>query len=1066
MKKVRCLLFFLFLLLFNNWVIAQKKTITGKVIDKATGEPLIGANVLIEKVKGGVTTKEDGSYSISLPNGKSVLIFSYVGYASQLITVGTNTTINVELVATPSTESEVIVIGYGTQKKSSVTGSVVKYKNERLDEVPVARLDQALQGKMAGVQIQNLTSEAGAAPKINIRGTTSISAGSNPLVVVDGHPVPDGLAFVNMADVESVEVLKDAASSAIYGSRGANGVILITTKEGKADKARYNLKASSGIKSSYKLHPLMSVTEFTKLHFDEAALRANDPTVPVNSRNLITPGERASYVIEQTLLDGKGTDWQKEAVRDANMSNVQLSVSGGKKEVKYFVSGSYQKDDGLMHHSSFNRLTLRARLDMQLGKKVKLNLNFNPSYSTRERPATSFIDFYRFYSFLPVKHTDKTAAFVNQSSQWAAIRPGDWAQARHFSNFTYSGLMPDGTTWSSGTSTVNPFNTSNNSPKSIMETRSINSADYRALNTSDLTITLAKDLDFKSKLSAFVSYTDGLDFTNRNSTADGLVNRGVYNTRLFIDLLTENTLSYNKKVKAHSFNFLAGFTAQKTLINESQTTGIDFPSDNIRTLNTALQIDQSSTNSFKNQIGLLSYLGRVNYSYNDKYLFTASFRTDGSSYFAPGRKWGSFPAVSLGWVASKEKFIQNVNWISQLKFRASYGATGNNAIADFAFVDLLYPSNYAFGSGVGTTTLGVALSRDILSNPNITWERTFAANFGVDISMFKSKINLTIDVYQSKTDQLLLRQASMGFTGVNETWNNIGKLRNSGIEFELSTNNVVAKHFTWKTSANISFNTNKLLELGGESFQLNYGERNEIYRAGVDNQLVQFYGYKTAGVWQSQAEIDDARAKGLTSNLTNYFTPGGLKLQDINNDNKIDVDDRTQIGSPLPKFTWGITNNFTYKAFDVSFLLQGVQGVSLINGDAFYNESRRLNKNYTANRWVSAMYPGDGKTPYFNNGFNQLLTDYVVEDGSYMALRELTIGYKLPTKVASIAKLSGLRFYCSVQNAFVIMANGYRGINPEARLTTGAYATPLILGYQRGGFPMPRTILFGLDINF
>jgi TonB-dependent starch-binding outer membrane protein SusC len=772
-------------------------------------------------------------------------------------------------------------------------------------------------------------------------------------------------------------------------------------------------------------------------------------------------------VVENTIMGGFGADWQREALRNANVRNLQISVSGGSRQAKYFLSGGYQRDQGMMYHSEYDRFNLRSRLDLQLAKKVKLSFNLNPSYIKRERPSVNFIDFVRFQSFLPVYHTAASAAFVSQVPQWANIKPGDFAQARHFNGRVYTGLMPDGSQWVT-TSATDPFNTANNSPKSVMETRSINSNDYRVLSSGDLTYNILPGLDFKALGSVYMNYTQGLDFTKRNSNREGDVNRGVYSNRLFVDLLSENTLNYSKLIKSHSINVLAGFTAQKTKIKDEQVTGFDYPSDNITTLNTALQIDQAKEATFnlRNQIGLLSYLGRFNYTFKNRYLLSASYRADGSSYFAPGNKWGSFPSLSLGWVATEEKFTEKLDWLSNLKLRASYGVTGNNRIVDFAFVDLLYAANYPLGTGTGTSVLGQVPSRDILSNTDITWERTFQYNGGMDISLFRSAITLSVDVYQSKTDQLLLRQAAMGFTGVPLAWNNIGRLQNRGIEFELTTNNIKKKDFRWTTSANIAHNRNKILELGEEAFLLNQGERTELYMNRVGDPLIQYFGYKTDGVWLSQADITAAQAAGLTSPLSNVFVPGGLKLVDVNGDKIINADDRVVTGSPYPDFNWGVTNNFTYKSFDLSFMLQGVQGGQLVNGDPNYNETKRYNKNYNANRWLSPMFPGDGKTPYSTVGFNWMLTDYVVEDASYYALREVVVGFTLSDKVAKRVGLSSLRIYASGQNLFFQSASGYRGINTEARFTTGPYNTPLVDGYQRGSFPMPKTIIFGIDINF
>ena len=1063
------------LLLVSSAVLAQKKTITGKVVNLGTGEPLAGVNILADKQKGGVTTKTDGTYSITVESGSSFLVFSYVGFVSQTITIDQKTTINVSLTVAPTTNDEVVVIGYGTQKKSHLTGAISKYKNERLDETPVSRLDQALQGKIAGVQIQNTSSEAGSDPKIRVRGLSSISAGSNPLVVVDGHPIADGLAFVNMADVESVEVLKDAASAAIYGSRGGAGVIIITTKSGKADKPKYVVKFSTGAKTAYERYPMMTTTEYTNLLYYEASLKAKDPSIPVPTGTaIIANNERAAYIVENTIV-GHPTDWQDQALRSATVRNLQLNVSGGSKQVKYYISGAYQRDQGLMYHSEYDRYSLRTKLDAQLSKRIKFSFNLNPSYNKRERPSVGYIDFVRFQSFLPVYHTPATVAFVSQAPLWANIKVGDFVQARHFNGRIYSGMMPDGTMYTS-TSALDPFNTANNTPKSVMETRTITSNEYRVQTSGDITVNLLPGLDFKTMGSVYINYSKALDFAKRNSNRDGDINRGQYNNATSIDLLAENTLTYIKMIKKHSLNVLAGFTAQKTKNNFEQTVGLNFPSDNIQTASTALQIEQLSvdangnfqgTYTAKYQEGLLSALGRIMYSYDSKYLLSASIRGDGSHKFAPHHKWGYFPSVSIGWIATQEKFLEKVDWLTSLKLRTSYGVSGNNRIAtDFGWLDLLYAANYPLGAGTGVSVSGQAPSQSILANPLITWERTFQFNSGLDMALFNNAISFSLDVYQSKTDQLLLKQSAMAFTGVPQTWNNIGRLQNRGIEFEITTNNIKRKNFKWSTSANIAHNSNKVLELGDEALVLNQGERTELYLNKVGAPFIQFYGYKTDGVWLSQADITAAQAAGLTSGLSNVFVPGGLKLVDINGDKKLDADDRTVIGNPNPDFTWGITNNLTYKSFDLSFMFQGVQGGQLVNGDPNYNETKRYNKNYNKNRWLSPMFPGDGKTPYSTVGFNWMLTDYVVEDASYYCLREVIVGYTLPSKLIKALHLTSLRAYFSGQNLYFKTAASYRGINTEARFSTGPYNTPAVDGYQRGGFPMPKTILFGLDVNF
>ena len=1063
--------FLLLCLLFSLPVAAQ--TLKGSVTDSKTGAP-VAATISVAGGKSAyAATDDNGNFRLKVPSLKtSSIMITAVGYKSQLVALDGKDSVTIKLVNSSAVLDDVIVIGYGAQRKSHLTGAISKLKNENLDEIPTSSLDRALIGKIAGVTVQNLSSETGTSPRVRVRGLSSISANSDPLVVVDGHPVPDGLSMVNPFDVESVEVLKDAASAAIYGSRGANGVIIITTKSGKTNKPRYTVKAYTGVKSAYKLHPIMSTTDYTEKLYREAALRENDPTVSAADKNLVTPQELARYLVESTLRNGQGTDWQHEAMQDARMQNVQIGVSGGK-EIRYYVSGNYQRDEGIMIHNSYDRINMKAKIDGNLSKAVKFGINFNPSYTKTELPAVNFTDYYRFYSGLPVKHTAATAAFVNQNPTWANIRPGDWAQPAHFSNLAYQGYLPDGSFYNSydepnlTEGKVIPFSSGNNTPRSVADRQERYSYNYRLLTGADLSISFMKNLDLKSSLSVYFNQTETNTFEGKNSKQDGLANKGIQNIRRMIDLLWENTLNYNKSFGDHNFTGLLGFTAQKTNTSENQITGMNLPTDDIKTLNLATAIDMSGTYTLRTPVGLLSYLGRVTYDYKGKYLMSASLRTDGSGYFPKGHKYGWFPAASLGWRISSEPFMENINWLSNLKLRTSYGATGNNRIEPFAYLELLNPANYSFGGGTGTVNNGQAPNNDVL--PNIlTWERTFQYNAGIDAGLFKDRITMSLEYYNGTTDRLLFKQGTMSFSGSNQYWNNIGKVRNEGFEIELTSHNVKNKNIEWSTSINLSANKNTLLDLGGEPHQYNIGERQETYAAFPGGPSIQFFGYKTDGVWLSDADIAKAQAEGYKSDaFSKYFVAGGLKLVDVNGDKNIDEKDRTTLGSPFPDFTWGFVNNVKYKGFDLNIVIQGVQGNKILNGDAFYNESRFFNRSYnTGSRWVSAANPGDGKTPYATNGVDWMVTDYVIEDGSYAALRSVILGYTAPAKLVKKLKLGNVRFYAAGENLLFVWAKNYRGVNPEARTTSGVYGSPLIDGYQRGGFPMSRTVTFGVDILF
>ncbi len=1070
----------LFLLIFTSFIYSQNNTINiiGTVID-AKGESIPGVTVTFEDKS--VTTDIEGKYSINVKNSKSLLRFTFVGYEPQIVTIGKNKKIDIKLLESTTALDDVVVIGYGTRKKSLVTGSISKYTNEKLDDIAVTRLDQALQGKIAGVQVQNISSEAGADSSINIRGISSINAGASPLVVVDGQPIPDGLASINMADVASVEVLKDAASAAIYGSRGASGVILITTKSGKTDKVKYAFKYSSGFKSAYEKYPIMSTPEYVNLLYKEKAIRATDPYFIANPslNNIIYNGSitkqnniLAGYAIHQIMMGGDAYVYQDEVLRNADFKNIQLSASGGNKNMRYAISSGYQGEEGIMLKSNFEKFNLRSKVDIDLSKKTKLNINLNPSYQKKSSPSENYTNFWRYSDVIPFKHNEVTAAFVNQNPQYASIKAGDYAHPRHFIGLTYPDKFPDGSPLilPDGTNYVSadgsPSNSAQNNPMASLLNHDYDTKSYGLQAGTTLSINIMPGLDFKTLATLYIKNEKRLDWTSRNAEADGVVNKGIYYNNSFIDLLSENTLTYKKEIKENSFDVLVGYTAQKTTTSKTQTTGQDYASDAIRTLNNATFINKAQTFGADTQVGLLSYLGRINYAYKSKYLLSASYRTDGSSYFGAEKKWGSFPAASIGWVINKEKFMSKANWINKLTLRGSYGISGNNRILDYGFVSLMSNADYSFGSGNGTVTNGQATTSTIIANKDITWESTFQTNVGFDLSVLKNRINLTVDAYKSLTDKLLLQQATQAFVGVPLAWNNLGSLNNKGFEIELSTTNIKSKSFKWTTSANLSHTENKVRELGSEKYLRNQGERTEIYQTKVGDPLVQFYGFKTDGIWTSPEQIKAAKDSGLTTNLPSLFTLAGLKLVDINGDNRIDNDDRTVIGNPYPDFTWGLTNTISYKAVDLTFTLQGVQGGELINGDPNYSETRSKNINYTANRWISPQNPGDGKTPYEDVGFNWLLTDYVVEDASYFAVREVNIGYTLPSTMVKRIGLSNLRLYASGQNLFFHTASEYRGINPEGRSTSGPYASAIVAGYQRGSFPIAKTIVIGLDINF
>jgi TonB-linked SusC/RagA family outer membrane protein len=1052
---------------------AQLK-VSGTITD-SNKDPLIGVNIKVAGEKTGTISDSNGKYTIQVPNATSALVFSYIGYKTVEKTVGTNTQINLSLDEETKNIDEVVVVAYGTQKKSHLTGAVSSIKGEKLDEIPVSSIGQALQGKLAGVQIQNVDPEAGEAPIIRVRGMGSISAAISPLIVVDGFPIPDGLSSVSNGDVESVEVLKDAASAAMYGSRAAGGVILVTTKSGNITKPKYNFKMYSGIRTALKLPDMMSTDQYTQLLYNEASLRMKDPAVDGTAAtmkfNLITTGEQAAYLI-QKYYDDQPTNWLDEGLRQNGSSqNYQLSAAGGDKNIKYFLSGNYSSEDAIMRNSNYDKYTLRAKMDINLSKNVTIGINIAPTYSRQEKPVNDLTDYTRYPSWLPVRHNAATAALTGKIA-------GDYAQASDFLGLNMSGIGLNGETWE--VTAVNPFSSSNQTPTSIRQRTSVITDDYRMQSNAYIAINILPGLQFKTSNGAYTAYKEYNKKEQTSANKAGVPNQLTRQTTLHTELLSENTLNYNKKIGDHEIGAIIGFTLQQTGNKFNQIVATGFPDEQMLSFNlaSALIMDSPSINgttSFYYTEAMESFIGRLTYAYKGKYLLSGSLRSDGSSKFAEGHKWGTFPAGSIGWRASEESFLKKFDWLSNLKIRASYGLTGNNNIPQYSYMNTVNTTNYNTGSGNGNLIAGMASNNSFLGNPDITWEQTEEANYGLDFGLFNSKVNITVEYYNSNTIQLLLLQPAMYITGHQTFWNNIGKVNNQGVEIELTTTNIDSKGFTWKTTGNLSTNKNTLLNYGDRQYQDNFGERSEVYRAIVGQPSIQFFGYKSAGVYTTYEEV--AAAKALTDAngvLFNYtkFAPilGGLKVVNTNGDNKIDPSDRVVIGKPFPDFTYGITNTFTYNDFDLSFLIQGVQGVQLIDGNLNYNENLRYNTAYTNNRYISPMFPGDSKTVYSNttSGSDLLLTDYAIQDGSYAALRDFTFGYKIPQKIVKSLKINQFRAYFSAQNLIYLMSPGYKGVNPEARRTSGPYsnAYPLVDGYQRGVFPLNRTFTLGVDINF
>ena len=798
--------------------VQQSVTVKGTVVD-SNNDPLVGVSVFVVGASSGAVTDIDGHFSISMPANKTTLKFSYVGFSTQTVSVKNKKNIRVVLHEDLQQLDEVVVVGYGVQQKSHLTGGITKVNTEGIEDMPVSRLDQALMGKAAGVQILNLTSEVGAEPDIMVRGTSSFSASSAPLVVVDGFPMDDGIDAINPSDVRSIEILKDAASAAIYGSRAANGVIMITTKSGTANKPKYSLKLKWGMREEYKRYPMLDAKEYIQQRIADYELTGQS----------LSSGDIAQYII----AENSDVNWQDEAFRsNPFFFSADFSVSGGAKGLRYFVSGAYTDDKGMLKKNYFQRYNFRARIDADLSKRVTVGVNIAPTYTESERPGANYMGFVRTPSWMPARHNEYTAALTGR-------KVGEYTKGAHFSNMLYSGINPQ--TGEEVTDLrATPWNSNNNNPLGTLESISQPSEQYRMQLQGYIEIKLLKGLKFRSSNSYNLNYSESTVYRKEGAVNDSDPSRGYYSNNKTVRLSSENTLNYSTKIKKiHSIDALLGASVYLNTTTKAGILGFDFMTDDIYSLSAAGRIDQYEgtslrTGTWKSDDAMVSYFGRINYALKDRYLFSATIRTDGSSKFGKDNRWGWFPSVSGGWRVSEEPFIKaNVPWLNQLKIRGSYGITGTNAIVNYANTNLLDPAPYVLGAGSGSVIVGFANNSKTLGNSALQWEQTGEYNLGLDIALFKNRIGITFDYYYAITKSLLYEKTVNSVSGYNKAWTNEGKLRNKGFEVELTTYNFNGRKFKWNTSFNVSVTRNRLLDLGGPAEQITAGNYKKYYIARV-----------------------------------------------------------------------------------------------------------------------------------------------------------------------------------------------------------------------------------------
>jgi TonB-linked SusC/RagA family outer membrane protein len=1035
----------LLLLVSVNAAIAQSKAISGKVTSKEEGGPLPGVSVLVKGSTVGTITSTDGQYALNVPEN-ATLVFSFIGFTSQEVAVGNRTVVDVALLPDAKALSEVVVIGYGTQTKKAVTGSVASVGFNKFKDRSFSNVTQALAGELPGVNITQAQGAPGQSPIIRIRGISSITAGTNPLYVVDGLPMENfNLNNINPQDIESVEVLKDASSAAIYGSRGANGVVLITTKLGKPGKTTISAGYEYGSQEVTRKIDLMDAQQFVQYYVDahNNGWVASGPGRSASDPNSV---RGTQYRIPEDFITnpqqfGKGTDWQDVMYRTAPSHNMQLSVAGGTDKTQFLFSGAYLDQDAVLDQNYYKRLSLRTNIKQTLSDKFTIgaNLAFTGIYDhTDGTQGKSDVVSLGVQSdpIFPVYNELGNLGFKDPNSAWYRFA-------------TYTDLQ----LWH---------------PYSLTREITKQNKSFNTLGTAYIEYRVLPDLKFRSSINGNLYNTRYHTYQNKDQKfgySSALAARGDVNSSFMLNWLTENTLTYDKQFGNHGLTALVGYTAQKQRDEYSALTAGNFPNDLVQTLNAGTATGGTSTAS---EWSMLSYLGRVNYNLLDKYFLTGTIRRDGSSRFGTNTKWGYFPSVSAGWLVSDESFMKNMSGVNNLKLRASYGVAGNNQIPNYGPVGLLGSQNYVYGNNLAN-----GLNVTSIANPDLKWEKTTQLNLGVDVGLLQNRVNLTAEVYNSTTNDLLLFVPVPDLTGFSTQLTNIGKMRNRGFEFGLNTRNIVG-NFNWSTDFNFSLNRNKVLELGPGNAPLLYTDFVVTVKTEVGQPLSNYYGYIFDGVYKNQAEIDASPHDPTT-------TPGDPMVRDVNQDGQITDADRTTLGNYQPDFTSGITNTFSYKGVELSFMLQGSFGGEIANQLIRYNGIWNGGRNAyagVANYWRSESDPGDGK--HFKptvapKGLQEKFSSYWVEDGSFVRIKNVRVSYELPAKLFSRLPVKSARVFMNAEN--VHLFSKYLNYDPEnttypattySPTATAAAGIPsgAMLGVDYGSYPVPRIITLGAKFEF
>ncbi len=1038
----------LFLLcLVPLWSYAQSISIKGTIKDNS-GEPVIGASIIQKGTTNGTISDFDGNFTLNVPSNSSIII-SFVGYKDQEIAVNGKKQFDIIMQEDAEVLDEVVVVGYGQMKRSDLTGAVVSVNDQAIKKSVPTSIDQVLQGRAAGVQIQANSGTPGASTSIRIRGINSLNATNQPIFVIDGVVVDSAtddensnpLSSINPSDIVSMDVLKDASATAIYGSRASNGVIMITTKRGQAGEATVTYDGYIGWQEMPKQLDMLNLREYAAHHNTRAEKLSS-----------VTPSDA---FVRPDLL-GEGTNWQDELFQKAMMTSHNLSITGGNEKTTYAISAGYLDQDGIALNSSFRRLSTRGNIDTQIKKWLKGGINFSFAESKQKVGTDNNTIMSALQQQPTVAVTSTDGSFDGPDDVW----------------------MPD-----------NPVGLSS------IRTNENRKTNFR-INTY-LEATIFKGLTFKTEISTdwnfnkFYYYQPDYQFGVK--TSDTRTSKWTKTDTKYWSW--RNILTYaNTFAEKHNINVMLGQEMSHSNWENQVGTATGFLTNTTPDLS-AGDVTASTTTGTRVENSIASFFGRAFYSYADKYLLTATIRRDGSSKFAEGNKWGWFPSVALAWRASEEGFMKNLSSVvNNFKVRAGWGATGNQNVSDFAYMALLSFKTTPWGTGVLTGNT---------ANPDLTWETTNSFNAGIDLGLFDNRIEIVADVYYKKTKNLLLQLplpsylGSSGSGAASNPWGNVGSLENKGFELTVNTTNITNKDFTWTTNLVFSLNRNKVVDLDTDnsSIEKNYqiGSTNYIVtKTTVGEPIGQFWGYKVIGRFNEPTDFyykDDqgnikqvAIPEGNTISQSSTWV-GDYIYEDINGDGVINNQDCTFIGNPEPKFTYGIGNTFSYKGFDLTIFFSGSYGNKALNLTRSRIEDPRLNSNILKDALnyaiVDKIDPNGSDTDFrnlhvvggsssmpamqvsdANNNFTRI-SDMLIEDASYIRLQNISLGYSFPKKWISKFYLTNLRVYANIQNVYTW--SEYKGLDPEV----GAmYGDALMTGVDYGRYPSPRIYTFGLNVSF